>query len=68
MSKYDVDFEQANILNSLVYIISAVASPFIGLLIDKTGLNLIWCESPLIVSPLHLRLISTPPSFPLPLQ
>ena len=66
MSKYDVDFEQANILNSLVYIISAVASPFIGLLIDKTGLNLIWCES--LLSPLHLGLISFPPHFPLPLQ
>ena len=25
-----------------VYIISAVASPFLGVLVDRTGLNLVW--------------------------
>ena len=25
-----------------MYIISAVASPFLGILVDKTGLNLVW--------------------------
>lgn len=25
-----------------MYIISAVASPFLGVLVDKTGLNLVW--------------------------
>lgn len=44
MDKFGVNSSEANILNSLVYIISAVASPFLGLLVDKTGFNLFWCK------------------------
>ncbi|EGD80621.1 major facilitator superfamily transporter domain-containing protein 1 [Salpingoeca rosetta] len=33
----------ASTINSLVYVISAVASPAFGYLVDKTGRNLSWC-------------------------
>ena len=35
---------KANIVNSLVYIISAVASPFLGFAVDQTGFNVMWGE------------------------
>ena len=37
MDKYFVSSGYANIINSMVYIISAVASPFVGILVDQTG-------------------------------
>lgn len=42
MEKYDFIAEDANFVNSLVYIISAVASPLFGYVIDKTGRNVSW--------------------------
>lgn len=42
MQKYDFQPEDANFINSLVYIISAVASPLFGFVIDKTGRNVSW--------------------------
>ena len=42
MSKYGLSFSDAGFVNSFVYIIPAAAFPFIGLLVDKTGFNLIW--------------------------
>ena len=42
--KYFFDSSVANIVNSLVYSISAIASPLFGLAIDKTGFNLLWCK------------------------
>ena len=44
MDKYFVTSGYANLMNSLVYIISAVASPFVGILVDQTGFNLVWCK------------------------
>ena len=41
MGKYFVSSGYANIMNSLVYIISAVASPFVSILVDQTGFNLV---------------------------
>ena len=41
MDKYFVSSGNANIMNSLVYIISAVASPFVGNLVDQTGFKLV---------------------------
>lgn len=32
----------ANAVNSIVYVISAVASPFFGLLVDRVGRNILW--------------------------
>lgn len=42
MQKYDLSPEDANFVNSIVYIISAVASPLFGFVIDKTGRNVFW--------------------------
>lgn len=42
MQKYDFMAEDANFINSLVYIISAGASPLFGFVIDKTGRNISW--------------------------
>ena len=33
---------EANAVDSIIYIISAVLSPFLGILVDLTGRNLIW--------------------------
>lgn len=41
-SKYDLDPAQAKIVNSLIYTISAFASPAFGFMIDRTGRNLTW--------------------------
>ncbi|XP_077286866.1 lysosomal dipeptide transporter MFSD1-like [Arctopsyche grandis] len=40
--KYDYDPQSANLVNSVVYIVATISSPFWGLLIDKTGRNLNW--------------------------
>lgn len=42
MQKYDFSPEDANSVTSLLYIISAVASPLFGFVIDKTGRNIVW--------------------------
>ena len=42
MQKYDFAPEDANHINSIVYVISAVASPLFGFIIDKTGRNVSW--------------------------
>lgn len=42
MRKFDFSPEDANTVNSIVYIISAVASPVFGLVIDKFGRNVMW--------------------------
>lgn len=34
--------QQANTINSLIYLISGVASPLVGLFIDKVGKNILW--------------------------
>ena len=42
--KYGFSASTANIVNSLVYLISAGASPVFGYAVDKTGFNLVWCK------------------------
>lgn len=42
MQKYNLEPQDANFVNSLVYIISAAASPAFGFVIDKTGRNVFW--------------------------
>lgn len=39
MQKYDYSAEDANYVESLVYLISAIPSPLFGFVIDKTGRN-----------------------------
>lgn len=34
--------QQANNINSLVYLVSGIASPVLGLFIDKIGKNISW--------------------------
>ena len=41
-AKFSLSPSAANICNSLVYLISAGASPVLGIMVDKTGKNLIW--------------------------
>ncbi|XP_066582726.1 lysosomal dipeptide transporter MFSD1-like isoform X2 [Prorops nasuta] len=40
--KYQYEAGNANTVNSLVYSISAIASPLLGYLVDKTGKNIVW--------------------------
>ncbi|KAG6459317.1 hypothetical protein O3G_MSEX011324 [Manduca sexta] len=40
--KFDFPPQEANNVNSMVYLLSAALSPFFGILIDKTGRNVMW--------------------------
>lgn len=40
--KFDFLPQEANNVNSMVYLLSAALSPFFGILIDKTGRNMTW--------------------------
>ncbi|XP_068621039.1 lysosomal dipeptide transporter MFSD1-like [Battus philenor] len=40
--KFDFSPQDANTVNSMVYLLSAALSPFFGILIDKTGRNVLW--------------------------
>lgn len=40
MKKFDFEAQNANFITGLIYLISAPASPLLGFLIDKTGLNI----------------------------
>ena len=42
MYKYDMEDVAANTVSSIVYIISAFASPILGIIVDKTGRNIMW--------------------------
>lgn len=42
MEKFRFSSQSASAINSIVYIISAPMSPVFGLLVDKTGKNIIW--------------------------
>uniref|UniRef100_A0A0A9YJY8 Lysosomal dipeptide transporter MFSD1 n=1 Tax=Lygus hesperus TaxID=30085 RepID=A0A0A9YJY8_LYGHE len=42
MRKFDYTSSQADIVNSMVYFVSAVASPILGYLVDRTGWNVFW--------------------------
>ncbi|XP_043288687.1 major facilitator superfamily domain-containing protein 1-like [Venturia canescens] len=42
MKKYNFDAASANTINSLIFTISAFASPILGFVVDKTGRNVFW--------------------------
>lgn len=42
MQKYSYSAEDANFITSLVFMISAIASPLFGYIIDVTGRNVFW--------------------------
>ncbi|KER22066.1 transporter, major facilitator family protein [Opisthorchis viverrini] len=48
--KFHLSLTQANVVNSLVYILSAVASPVFGATIDFTGRNLNWVLSSILLT------------------
>ena len=45
ITKYHLSYSDASFINSIVYMVPAVAFPVIGILVDKIGFNLIWCKS-----------------------
>eukprot|EP00106_Octopus_bimaculoides_P023488 XP_014790930.1 PREDICTED: major facilitator superfamily domain-containing protein 1-like [Octopus bimaculoides] len=49
-NKFDFDASLAATVNSIVYIISAVASPVSGLIVDKTGKNIFWLSLGIFVT------------------
>lgn len=42
IKRFHFDSDAANKINSIIYIIAAVASPAFGIIIDKTGKNVFW--------------------------
>lgn len=40
--KFDMTPEEANTVNSIIYSISAIASPIAGYIVDRTGRNIMW--------------------------
>lgn len=48
--KYSFEPSNANTVNSLVYSISAVASPIFGYLVDRTGKNVSWVFTSILVT------------------
>lgn len=42
MRKYDLGDSAANTVSSVVYLISAFASPILGNVVDRTGRNVLW--------------------------
>ncbi|XP_038672876.1 major facilitator superfamily domain-containing protein 1 [Scyliorhinus canicula] len=42
IEKFNFSLKQASLINSIVYILSAPASPVLGLLVDKVGKNIFW--------------------------
>ena len=59
-TEYGYSGQQANFLIGLVYLVSAIASPLFGLILDKFGKNLSWLCGSLLVSILaHAGLVLT---------
>ncbi|XP_058453968.1 major facilitator superfamily domain-containing protein 1-like isoform X2 [Malaya genurostris] len=50
MRKFDFTPEDANTVNSIVYIVAGVASPLFGLLVDRTGKNVLWVFLSIVVT------------------
>ncbi|XP_033121743.1 major facilitator superfamily domain-containing protein 1-like [Anneissia japonica] len=48
--KFDFNPTEANLVNSLVYFISAGASPVFGFAVDKTGRNIFWVVSGVVLT------------------
>ncbi|KAL1124000.1 hypothetical protein AAG570_001770 [Ranatra chinensis] len=50
MRKFDLVAGDANFINSLIYVVSSVASPLLGLMIDKTGRNVFWVSLAIVIT------------------
>lgn len=42
MHKFHYTPDEANNINSMIYLVSALSSPFFGFIIDKVGFNITW--------------------------
>ncbi|RWS31064.1 major facilitator superfamily domain-containing protein 1-like isoform X3, partial [Leptotrombidium deliense] len=49
MQKYDLQFDDANTIDGFAYLMSAIMSPILGLLVDLTGRNLLWIFSSTLI-------------------
>ncbi|KAI5093026.1 major facilitator superfamily domain-containing protein 1 [Silurus meridionalis] len=60
IEKFNFSPPQARAINSIVYIISAPASPLLGFMVDKTGKNVIWVMCAVVTTLLaHMMLAFT---------
>ena len=50
MKKFDFSSSNANFITGLIYLLSAPASPILGILIDKTGRNVMYCTVSIVVT------------------
>lgn len=50
MRKFDFDEASANGVSSIVYVISAFASPILGYIVDRLGRNILWVFIAVLVS------------------
>lgn len=50
IEKFNFTVKEASFINSIVYIISAPASPFLGILVDKVGKNIFWVMSAVLMT------------------
>ena len=50
IKKFDFSSSSANFITGLIYLISAPASPVLGILIDKTGRNVLYCTLAIVVT------------------
>merc|ERR1719481_1842449 len=50
MKKFQYDKANANMINGLIYLLSGPASPALGILMDKTGRNIMYCIISIIVT------------------
>jgi MFS family permease len=64
--KYKITLDEANTINSSIYIMSAIISPLFGFLIDRTGRNVLWISLGTILATIAHALVaftSIPPYF-----
>lgn len=57
-NKYQLDAGEAGVVNSLIYILAAIFSPFMGFCIDSTGRNIVWILSGIILTMLAHGLLA----------
>ncbi|XP_067898254.1 lysosomal dipeptide transporter MFSD1 isoform X1 [Heterodontus francisci] len=50
IEKFNFSLKQASLINSIVYIISAPASPVLGFLVDKVGKNIFWVMCAVLIT------------------
>lgn len=50
MKKFQYDKANANMINGLIYLLSGPASPALGILVDKTGRNVMYCFLSILIT------------------